>query len=296
LTANNGAAIGKWPIVVTGSATVAGGRVELATQMAELEISDSFFSFAFEKSAAELGQETELVVNVENKIPFDGEAEVQLLGLPANTSTKPEPIKIKKDSAQMVFPIKVGDELDVVLAADVNDDHSCIALGGPQKAVRIYSTETGELLHQIKKHTDWVYAVRYSPDGVLLATGDRANGLFVWEAETAREYLDLRGHKGPVCDVAWRPDSNVLASASMDGTVKLWEMNEGKNVKSWNAHGGGVMCASYTHDGRIVTAGRDKTAKAWKGDGNLLKQFPAFAEFALEATFTHDGGRVVAGD
>jgi len=192
--------------------------------------------------------------------------------------------------------VKVGDELDVVLAADVNDDHSCIALGGPQKAVRIYSTETGELLHQIKKHTDWIYAVRYSPDGVLLATGDRANGLFVWEAETAREYLDLRGHKGAVCDVAWRPDSNVLASASMDGTVKLWEMNEGKNVKSWNAHGGGVMCASYTHDGRIVTAGRDKTAKAWKGDGSLLKQFPGFAEFALEATFTHDGGRVVAGD
>jgi hypothetical protein len=107
LTANNGAAIGSWPIVVTGSATVAGGRVEVATQMAKLEISDSFFTFAFEKTAAELGQDTELVVNVENKIPFDGEAEVQLLGLPANTSTKPEPLKIKKDSTQMVFPIKV---------------------------------------------------------------------------------------------------------------------------------------------------------------------------------------------
>jgi hypothetical protein len=110
LTANNGAAIGTWPIIVTGSATVAGGRIEVATQMAQLEISDSFFTFAFEKTAAELGQETELIVNVENKIPFDGEAEVQLLGLPANTSTKPEPIKLKKDSAQMVFPIKVEEK------------------------------------------------------------------------------------------------------------------------------------------------------------------------------------------
>ncbi|MBL7042689.1 MAG: PPC domain-containing protein [Pirellulaceae bacterium] len=110
LTANGNAAIGTWPIIVTGSTNVGGGRVEAATQMADLTISDSFFGFAFEKTAAELGQETELVVNIENKIPFDGEAEVRLLGLPANTSTKPEPVKITKETTQIVFPIKVEEK------------------------------------------------------------------------------------------------------------------------------------------------------------------------------------------
>jgi len=38
---------------------------------------------------------------------------------------------------------KVGDELDVVLAADINDDQTRVAMAGPQKTVRIYSTETG---------------------------------------------------------------------------------------------------------------------------------------------------------
>jgi WD40 repeat protein len=76
--------------------------------------------------------------------------------------------------------VKVGDELDTVLAADINSDHSAIALGGPQRMIRIFSTATGELLYQVKKHTDWVYGIRYSPDGVLLATSDRSNGLFVW--------------------------------------------------------------------------------------------------------------------
>ncbi len=75
-----------------------------------------------------------------------------------------------------------------MLAADINHDLTRIALGGPGKVVRIYATDTGELLHEIKKHTDWIYAVRFSPDGVLLATADRSNGLFVWEADTAREY------------------------------------------------------------------------------------------------------------
>jgi hypothetical protein len=192
--------------------------------------------------------------------------------------------------------VKVGDELDAVLAADINDDHSAIALGGPQRLIRIYSTATGERLHEIKKHTDWIYAIRFSPDGVLLATADRSNGLFVWEAATARQYLDLRGHRDPVRDLAWRPDSNVLATASMDGSVKLWEMNDGNNIKSWNAHGGGVMCIDYTHDGRIATAGRDNTCKVWTGDGNLVKQYPGFPEIALKTTFTHDAKRLVAGD
>ena len=49
-----------------------------------------------------------------------------------------------------------------------------IALGGPSRVVRIYSTADGELLHEIKKHTDWVYGVEFSPDGVLLATATAA--------------------------------------------------------------------------------------------------------------------------
>ena len=91
---------------------------------------------------------------------------------------------------------EVGDELDVVLAADINEDHTRIALGGPGRVVRIYSTADGSLVHEIRKHTEWIYALEFSPDGVLLATADRNGGMFVWEAETAREYQNLAGHKG----------------------------------------------------------------------------------------------------
>ena len=111
---------------------------------------------------------------------------------------------------------------------------------GPSKLVRIYSTTDGSVLREIKKHTDWVTAVEYSPDGVLLATGDRNGGLFVWEAFTGREYFSLRGHTAMITDVSWRDDSNVLASCSEDTTVKLWEMENGGNIKNWGAHGGGA--------------------------------------------------------
>ncbi|MEM6692180.1 MAG: c-type cytochrome domain-containing protein, partial [Planctomycetota bacterium] len=192
--------------------------------------------------------------------------------------------------------LSVGDELDVVFGADINDNLSKIALGGPQRIVRIFDTSTGEILHELKKHTDWVYSVAYSPDGVLVATGDRSGGLHVWEAETGRLYLDLIGHKAAVRGISWRADSNVLVSASEDGTVKLWEMNSGNQLKSFNAHGGGATGVMMARDGRLVTCGKDRTVKLWDAAGKNIATMPAFPEPALEATITHDGKKIIGGD
>ncbi len=110
LTANANAGIGTWPIAVTGRATVGDGPVETATQMAELNIVDTFMTFSFEKSAGELGQETEFLVNIENKTEFEGEATIELRGLPANTSTSAEPQKINSDTEMVVFPITIAED------------------------------------------------------------------------------------------------------------------------------------------------------------------------------------------
>jgi WD40 repeat protein len=190
---------------------------------------------------------------------------------------------------------KIGDELDAVMAADINDAHTLVALGGPLKMVRVFSVETGEKLYEMKKHTDWIYAVEFSPDGVLLATSDRSGGVFVWESEAGQEYLNLRGHNTAVYDVAWRPDANVLATAGEDSTIRLWEMNDGNQIKIWNAHAGGTFCLDYTHDGRLISAGRDKNVRTWTGDGAAIKAF-AMSDDAMRCTYSHDGKRVLGGD
>ncbi len=208
-----------------------------------------------------------------------------------------------KNGSVAVYDVKtgnrlfeVGDELDVVLAADINEDHTRIALGGPGRIVRIYSTQDGSLLHELRKHTEWIYALEFSPDGVLLATADRNGGMFVWEADTAREYQNLAGHGAAITDVSWRADSNVLASASEDGTIKLWEMEGGKQIKSWGAHGGGASSVDFARDGRLVSVGRDRKTKLWDAGGAAAGELPAFGDIAMEVAFTHDAARVVAGD
>ncbi|MBV8880313.1 MAG: hypothetical protein JO332_10135 [Planctomycetaceae bacterium] len=196
-------------------------------------------------------------------------------------------------SGDRVF--EIGEEFDQVLAADLSPDQSHVALGGPGKLVKIYSTKDGELQHSIKKHTDWVTAMEFSPDGVLLATGDRSGGLHVWEARTGHIFYSLNGHKGAITDISWRSDSNVVASSSEDGQVLVWEMGGGTKVKGWTAHPAAAS-VKYAQDGRLVTTGRDMLTRVWDGNGTKVRDFEAFSDLALRAVFTHDGTRVIAGD
>lgn len=190
---------------------------------------------------------------------------------------------------------ELGEELDIILAADISADQGQIALGGPGRLIKIYSTKDGELQHSIKKHTDWVTALEFSPDGLLLATGDRNGGLHVWEARTGSLHQTLNGHRGAITDVSWRADSGLLASSSEDGQAMLWEMQNGTRVRGWQAHPGAASI-DFAKDGRLVTCGRDMITKIWTAEGSKVRDLEAFADLALHSVFTHDGARVLAGD
>jgi hypothetical protein len=186
----------------------------------------------------------------------------------------------------------VGNEFDQVLAADLSADQQFVALGGPAKLVKIYATKDGRLVHSIKKHTDWVTAISYSPDGKLLASADRNGGVIVWEAAKGKEYNVLNGHKAGITGLSFM--TGVVASSSEDGTIKLWDVKEGKESRSWSAHKGGVQSVDFTPDGRLVSSGRDKVARVWDQAGKQIMASEPFGDIALRAEIA--GERVVAGD
>ncbi|MEI6872504.1 MAG: c-type cytochrome domain-containing protein [Verrucomicrobiota bacterium] len=186
----------------------------------------------------------------------------------------------------------VGNEVDQVLAADLSPDQTTVALGGPNRILKFYSTKDGKLIRSIKKHTDWVTAVAYSPDGNYVASADRAGGITVWEGATGAEAVTLPGHKTAVNALAFLP--GLLVSASQDGSVILWDIAEGKERKKWVAHAGGCEFVDFTPEGRIVTCGRDKVAKVWDQTGKVLLTTQPLTDIALRAVLC--GDTLVAGD
>ena len=90
--------------------------------------------------------------------------------------------------------LTAGEEQDSILSADIFADQSLVAIGGTNKLIKVFDLATNEILYKIKKHSEWVTQVAFSPDGILLATADQeAGGLFVWEAGTGNPFTPWMG-------------------------------------------------------------------------------------------------------
>ena len=216
---------------------------------------------------------------------------------------------------------EIGNETDVVLAADLSADEQQIAIGGSARVVKVYSTESGLLVRSLVKHTEWITSIAYSPDGKFLATGDRVGNIHLWDAVSGGVVLPLAEHKASVTSLAWRSDSQVLVSSGEDGLIVWWEVAKGWPAFSKaDAHppqrpagvfgkiSNGVLDASFGPGGELITCGRDRSVRLWSSDGALLKTFSpesnkvsdtqsaGIRTFPLQAVLTFDGGLVVSGD
>ena len=203
----------------------------------------------------------------------------------------------------------VGDEHDLVLAADVTADGKLVALGGPGKIVKVYSAAAGKLLYELKKHTDWITALEFSPDGSRLVTGDRSGGLYLWESAAGGTVGAFADHKDEVTSVSWRGDSALLASGSEDGQIIIWNVADGFPIATvakahlpkaapgqYGTIPGGVLSVQFTSDGRVVSVGRDSFIRIWGSDGKPRGASPADDVLLTKVGASFDGKLFVAGD
>ena len=196
---------------------------------------------------------------------------------------------------------EIGDETDLVLAADVSPDHKLVALGGPGKVVKVFRTDTGEQVYKIEKHTDWISHVAFSPDGENLATGDRNGNLMVWGARYGGPMFTLTAHKQRITGLHWRLDSQVLVSACEDGNIGSWGMEDGFALRVVSGHKNkagnqGVVAMKRTRKGAMISAGRDNTVKYWQPNSSKSSTLQRFDDLPTALAFDYTGTRVFIGD
>jgi hypothetical protein len=190
----------------------------------------------------------------------------------------------------------LGDELDVVLAADLSPDGTRVLLGGPSRLVKILARPRGDVLHTFRKPTEWVTAASFSPDGLLAAAGDRFGGLFLWEARSGKPFLTVRGHARAVTGIAWLAGKDAMVTAGEDGRIECADLHTGQSIAGWDAHAAGVLSIDVGPSGRIASAGRDRRVKVWSSDGRLVADHGPTSEVATRVAWTGDGGALVSGD
>jgi len=103
LNANGNAEIRSWPIYVIGSAEN-GGAAWVSSQMAQLEVAEPFVNIEMQRASCEQGQETQILCKIVHAKEFEGEATVEVVGLPAKVTS--EPMKITKATEELIFKVK----------------------------------------------------------------------------------------------------------------------------------------------------------------------------------------------
>lgn len=105
LNAKADAEVRSWKIAVLGSATVSSGPLFVSTQLAKFDVAEPFLTAVIEKSACEPGRSTNILVKLDQKIPFTGKATVKLLGLPEKATT-PD-VQITSADKEVIFKVTV---------------------------------------------------------------------------------------------------------------------------------------------------------------------------------------------
>ena len=108
MNASGNAAVRESMIALRCISRVGNGNIELCTPFVPIRVVEQYMTLEFAQGAVEQGQEIPYAVKVNHREGFEGEAEVQLLGLPANAVAEPQ--KVTKETEQLVFTIKATEK------------------------------------------------------------------------------------------------------------------------------------------------------------------------------------------
>ena len=108
LNANSKAQIGKWPMYVVGNSKFK-GTAWTSSQMAEIEVAEPFVTAQIARMSIQRGESTQLVCKFNQLKPFEGEAKVEILGVPANITVEPAKT-ITKDTKEIAFAIQTNEK------------------------------------------------------------------------------------------------------------------------------------------------------------------------------------------
>ncbi|MFN9537653.1 MAG: PPC domain-containing protein [Planctomycetota bacterium] len=141
LNANGNAQLGTWPVYVLAGAAVEGGTCWVSSQLADVVVAEPFVRITAARTACDQGQTAQVICTLEQVAAFEGEATVNLVGLPPNTATAP--LKFTKESTEIVFQVTTNEQSPIgqhkgllcQVVIPVKDDSAALSTGATELTI-----------------------------------------------------------------------------------------------------------------------------------------------------------------
>ncbi len=105
INANAGARIKNWKTALLANATTPTGMVWASSQLFNLEIAAPFITASIERSAIEQGKSSEILCKINQTSPFEGKAQLQLIGLPLKVTSAP--VEIDSKTKEVLVKVEI---------------------------------------------------------------------------------------------------------------------------------------------------------------------------------------------
>ncbi|CAH0515651.1 unnamed protein product [Peronospora belbahrii] len=176
----------------------------------------------------------------------------------------------RNGQCKKIFGNESGGPSDGVTSVALSPDGRLLAAASLDKVVRIWETETAQLLDRLEGHSDSVYSIAFSPDGKNVISGSLDRNIMLWDVcaqgrTTTRPRMLFQGHKDFVLSVAYTPDGRWLMSGSKDRSVVFWDPRSSRSVLTLTGYRNSVISvASSPASPYFATGSGDCFAVIWK--------------------------------
>ena len=195
-------------------------------------------------------------------------------------------------------------------------DGKHIAAPAEGNVIKVWNSQTGEIIASSPVQTGKILCVAFSPDGARIASSAEKDefSLRVWNVQTKQVELRLKHDKSELFTAAFSPDGSRILTAGSDHTAKLWDAKTGSELLTLRGPQQMIRCVAFSPDGlRIATArgdwgiwGNPQEVQIWDAKtGEQLYNLKGHGRFVSHVVFSPDGkliatcsldGRIVVWD